>query len=308
MKKISEFIKSLGFTFSFKRARKAFVLVFLFILIGLGVYLFYEFENSESGLKMIYAKEVAQKMDLQGKKIIKIQKKDVNEDKKLDYVFIAGEELRSSENELNSIIEMYKNVIFVIIDGQTDLVTTYETGKNFNSDISLQISEDEQDRYFIVSDSSGNISLCKLSQTEMQDLESSANIIDIVKNTTSNDFLGYTIYTEKSEENSNVINVNIDNFSKDYISESKDVKILDFTEMGIDISKYRETYLRDKFSEFELKDTNNDGILELVAYQHILYSLDDEVNKNKTLGVVETTFNIEEDKLKFNKVEVKIQD
>ena len=78
--------------------------------------------------------------------------------------------------------------------------------------------------------------------------------------------------------------------------------------MGIDISKYRETYLRDKFSEFELKDTNNDGILELVAYQHILYSLDDEVNKNKTLGVVETTFNIEEDKLKFNKVEVKIQD
>lgn len=308
MKKISEFIKTLGFTFSFKRARKAFVLVFLFILIGLGVYLFYEFENSESGLKMIYAKEVAQKMDLQGKKIIKIQKKDVNEDKKLDYVFIAGKELRSGENELNSIIEMYKNVIFVIIDGKTDLVTTYETGKNFNSDISLQISEDEQDRYFIVSDSSGNISLCKLSQTEMQDLESSANIIDIVKNTTSNDFLGYTIYTEKSKENSNVINVNIDNFSKDYIGESKDVKTLDFTEMGIDISKYRETYLRDKFSEFELKDTNNDGILELVAYQHILYSLDDEVNKNKTLGVVETTFNIEEDKLKFNKVEVKIQD
>ena len=308
MKKISEFIKSLGFTFSFKRARKAFVLVFLFALIGLGVYLFYEFENSESGLKMIYAKEVAQKMDLQGKKIIKIQKNDVNEDKKLDYVFIAGEELRSGENELNSVVEMYNNVNFVIIDGQTDLITTYETGKNFSSDISLQICEDEQDRYFIISDLSGNISLCKLSETEMQDVESSNNIVDIVKNTTSNEFLGYTIYTEKNAENSNIVNVTIDNFSKDYISESKDVKTLDFSEMGIDISKYRETYLRDKFSEFELKDTNNDGILELVAYQHILYSLDDEVNENKTLGVVETIFNIEEDKLKFNKVEVKIQD
>lgn len=308
MKKISEFIKGLGFTFSFKRARKAFVLVFLFILIGLGVYLFYEFESSESGLKMIYAKEVAQKMDLQGKKIIKIQKRDVNEDKKLDYVFIVGEEIRSGDNELNSVIEMYKNVNFVIIDGQTDLVTTYETGKNFNSEVTMQISEDEQDRYFMISDSSGNISLCKLSETEMQDLESSASIVDIVKNTTSNDFLGYTIYTEKSKDNSNVVNVNIDNFSKSYINESKDTKTLDFSELGIDISKYRETYLRDKFSEFELKDTNNDGILELIAYQHILYSLDDEVNKNKTLGVVETIFNIEEDKLKFNKVEVKIQD
>ena len=308
MKKISEFIKSLGFTFSFKRARKAFVLVFLFALIGLGVYLFYEFENSESGLKMIYAKEVAQKMDLQGKKIIKIQKNDVNEDKKLDYVFIVGEELRSGENELNSVVEMYNNVDFVIIDGQTELVTTYETGKNFNSNVTLQVCEDEQDRYFIISDLSGNISLCKLSETEMQDVESSNNIVDIVKNTTSNEFLGYTIYTEKNAENSNIVNVTIDNFSKDYISESKDVKTLDFSEMGIDISKYRETYLRDKFSEFELKDTNNDGILELVAYQHILYSLDDEVNENKTLGVVETIFNIEEDKLKFNKVEVKIQD
>lgn len=308
MKKISEFIKSLGFTFSFKRARKAFVLVFLFILIGLGVYLFYEFENSESGLKIIYAKEVAQKMDLQGKDIIKIQKKDINEDKKLDYVFIVGEELRSGENELNSVIEMYNNVDFVIIDGQTDLITTYETGKNFKSDVSLQICEDEQDRYFIISDLSGNISLCKLAETEMQDVESSSSIVDIVKNTTSNEFLGYTIYTEKDAENSNIVNVTIDNFSKDYISESKDVKVLDFTEMGIDISKYRETYLRDKFSEFELKDTNNDGILELIAYQHILYSLDDEVNANKTLGIVETVFSIEEDKLKFSKVEVKIQD
>ncbi|MBO5477562.1 MAG: hypothetical protein J6A15_07415 [Clostridia bacterium] len=308
MKKISEFIKSLGFTFSFKRARKAFVLVFLFALIGVGVYLFYEFENSESGLKRIYAKEVSQKMDLQGKEIIKIYKKDVNEDKKLDYVFIAGEELRSGENELNSVVEMYNNVDFVIIDGQTELVTTYETGKNFNSNVTLQVCEDEQDRYFIISDLSGNISLCKLVETEMQDVESSSSIVDIVKNTTSNEFLGYTIYTKKDAENSNIVNVTIDNFSKEYLGESKDTKKLDFTEMGIDISKYRETYLRDKFSEFELKDTNNDGILELVAYQHILYSLDDEVNENKTLGIVETIFNIEEDKLKFNKVEVKIQD
>lgn len=308
MKKISEFIKGLGFTFSFRRARKAFVLVFLFILIGLAVCLFYEFENSESGLKMMHAKEVSKIIDLQGKEIIKIQKKDINEDKKLDYVFIVGEELRSGDNTLNSVVEMYNNVDFIIIDGQTDAITKYETGKNFNANVILQICEDEKDRYFVIADFSGNISLCKFQNDGVENLENNTNLTDIITNTTSNEFLGYTIYTEKDAENSNIVNVTIDNFSKDYIGESKEVKKLDFTEMGIDISKYRETYLRDKFSEFELKDTNNDGILEFIAYQHILYSLNDESEENKTLGIVETVFDIENDKLKFNRVEVRIQD
>lgn len=305
MNKISEFIKSLGFTFSFKRARKAFALVFIFILIGVAVYLFYEFENSESGLKMMYAKEVASKIDLQDKKIIKIQKKDINEDKKLDYIFIAGQELRTGEDEMNSVVEMYKNLDFVIIDGQTDNIIKYETNKNFKSDVTLKISEDEKDRYFVIADSRGNLSLCKFQNAGVEDLENKTSLVDIVKNTTQNDFAGYTIYTKKDAENSNIINVSIDNFSKDYLNESKDVVKLDFTEIA-DLSNYRETYLRDKFSKFELKDTNNDGILEVMAYQYILYSLDDEKTESDTLGVIETVFSIENDKLKFNKVEVRI--
>ena len=77
-------------------------------------------------------------------------------------------------------------------------------------------------------------------------------------------------------------------------------------ENEIDISNFRETYLRDKFSNFILKDINNDGILEFIGYQYILYSLDETVTVNKTAGVVETVFNIEDNKLKFNSVNIHI--
>lgn len=304
MKKISEFIKSLGFTFSFRRLKKAILLIVLFSLIGTGVYLFYEFESSESGLKMIYAKEVSYKMDLQDNSIIKIFKKDVNEDKSSDYVFIMGKEIRSSDNTLNSIVELYKNVNLVIIDGKTSEIITYETNKDFKSDVTLKINEDEKDRYFIVSDLSGNVCLCKLNKTEEIDIKDS--IIDIITNTVNTEFLGYTIYSQENSENSNILNVTLDNYSKNYLGEYKETKKLDFTDTGIDISKYRETYLRDKFSKFVLKDTNNDGILEFIAYQYILYSLDDSQTDNKTLGTIETVFTIDEDKLKFNKVDINI--
>lgn len=304
MKKISEFIKSLGFTFSFRRLRKAILLILLFSLIGIGVFIFYEFESSESGLKRIYAKEIATKMDLQDNTIIKIYKKDINDDRSSDYIFIMGKEIRSSNNTLNSIIELYKEVNLVIIDGKTSEIAIYKTNKDFKSDVTLKINEDEKDRYFMISDLSGNVCLCKLDKTEGIDINNC--IIDIVKNTSENVFLGYTIYTQKDSGNSNIVNVTLDNYSKNYLGEYKEVKKLDFTNTGIDISKYRETYLRDKFSKFILKDTNNDGVLEFIAYQYILYSLDDDKPENETLGLIQTIFNIEENRLNFNKVEISI--
>jgi len=97
-----------------------------------------------------------------------------------------------------------------------------------------------------------------------------------------------------------------ENGIKDYLKEYKDVKSLDFTNSKLDLKKYRETYLRDKFSKFEFKDINNDGILELVTTQYILYSLDDSITTNKTIGKVEVYFNIKEDKLVYNKIEINI--
>lgn len=298
MKIISDFIKNLGFTFSVRRLKRAIMLVALFLLIGIGVYLFFKYEASDAGLKRMYMNEVSQKYDLKDDKIIDIEKKDVNNDKTDDYIFIIGKEERSDSNSLNSIVELYKSVSLVIIDGKNNDVKQYDTGKDFKVDIDLKICEDENQRYFLISDGSGNISLNVLDESD--------NLVDIIKNTTQNEFLGYTIYTNKNSENKEILNVNIDNYSKDYLNEYTDTVELNLVENNIDISQFRETYLRDKFSNFELKDINNDGILEFIGYQYILYSLDETVTVNKTVGVIENIFNIEDNKLNFNSVNIHI--
>ena len=298
MKIISDFIKNLGFTFSVRRLKRAIMLVVLFLLIGIGVYLFFKYEASDAGLKRMYMNEVSQKYDLKDDKIIDIEKKDVNNDKTDDYIFIIGKEERSDSNSLNSIVELYKSVCLVIIDGKNNDVKQHDTGKDFKVDIDLKICEDENQRYFLISDGSGNISLNVLDESD--------NLVDIIKNTTQNEFLGYTIYTNKNSENKEILNVNIDNYSKDYLNEYTDTVELNLVENNIDISDFRETYLRDKFSNFELKDVNNDGILEFIGYQYILYSLDENVTVNETVGVIETIFNIEDNKLNFNSVNIHI--
>lgn len=298
MKIISDFIKNLGFTFSTRRLKRAIMLVVLFSLIGTGVYLFFKYESSDEGLKRMYINEVSKKYDLKDNKIIDIEKKDINDDKADDYIFIIGKEERSDNNSLNSIVELYKGVSLVIIDEKNNDVKQYDTQKDFKADVDLKICEDESQRYFLISDLSGNIALNVLNET--------GSLVDIIKNTTQNEFLGYTIYTSRNDENKDILKINIDNYSKDYLNEYNDTVELNLAENNIDISLFRETYLRDKFSNFELKDINNDGILEFIGYQYILYSLDETVTANKTVGVIETIFNIEENKLKFNSVNIHI--
>lgn len=297
MGRFSKIIKSLGFTFSFKRLKKAILLVILFSLIGIGVHFLYEFGTSERGLKITYEKEVSHKMDLEENTIIKIYKKDINDDKELDYVFIMGKEKRSSDDALNSTLEQYKEVSFVVVDGKTDEVIRYDTQKDYKSDVTLKISEDEENRYYLISDYSGNVELLKLKEN---------NVVSIINNTTSDELLGYTIYTSRDENNSNILKVTLDNYGKKYLKEYKEEKELDFTDSSVDLEKYRETYLRDKISKFEFKDINNDGILEFVTTQYILYSLDEDATSNKTVGKIEIYYDITSDKLVFNKVEINI--
>lgn len=297
MVNFSKIIKKFGFTFSFKRLKKAILLVILFSLIGFGIYFLNKYQDSEVGLKKIYEKEVSNKVDIEDNTIIRIYKRDINEDKNLDFVFIMGKEKRSSTDALNSTLEMYNDVSFIIIDGKTNNVIRYDTNTSYESEVTLKISEDENDRYFLISDYNGNVDLLKLRDNE---------IIDIINNTTSKEFLGYTIYTNRDEENPSILKVNLDNYGKEYLKEYKDVKSLDFTNSSIDLKSYRETYLRDKISKFEFRDINNDGILEFVTTQYILYSLDDNVTANKTIGKIEVFFNIEKDKLVYNKIEIKI--
>ncbi len=297
MIKFSKIIKDIGFSFSFKRLKKALLLITLFTLIGLSIYFLNKYEDSEIGLKKLYEKEISGKIDIEDNSIIRIYKKDINEDNNLDFVFIMGKEKRSGTDTLNSTLEMYNEVTFVVIDGKTNDIIKYDTKTSFEPDVTLKIIEDENDRYFLISDYSGNIDLIKIKDNK---------VIDIIGNTTSKEFLGYTIDTIRDEGNPNILTVKLDNYGKDYLKEYKDVKSLDFTNSKLDLKKYRETYLRDKFSKFEFKDINNDGILELVTTQYILYSLDDSITTNKTIGKVEVYFNIKEDKLVYNKIEINI--
>ena len=296
MKRFSKIIKKCGFIFSFKRLKKAILLVILFSLIGFGVNLVYKFNSSESGLKLIYEKEVASNYDLGENSVIRIYKKDLDNDKVLDYVFIMGKEKRTSENILNSTVELYQDVSFVIVNGSTNEVTKYDTEKEYKADVNLKIVEDEQNRYYLISDYNGDVDLL-----ETKD----GSVVNITKNTTDQELLGYTIYTSKDEENSK-IKISLDNYNKNYLNEDKDEKQLDLSELSLDLSKYRETYLRDRISKFDFRDTNNDGILEFVTTQYVLYSLDESLTENKTVGKVEIFYDIKEDKLVFNRVEINI--
>ena len=296
MKRFSKIIKKCGFIFSFKRLKKALLLVILFSLIGFGVNLVYKFNSSESGLKLIYEKEVASKYDLGENSVIRIYKKDLDNDEVPDYVFILGKEKRTSGNILNSTVEHYQDVSFVIVHGSKNEVTKYDTEKEYKADVNLKIVEDEQNRYYLISDYNGDVDLL-----ETKD----GSVVNITKNTTDQGLLGYTIYTSKDEENSK-IKISLDNYNKNYLNEDKDEKQLDLSELSLDLPKYRETYLRDRISKFDFRDTNNDGILEFVTTQYVLYSLDESLTENKTVGKVEIFYDIKEYKLVFNRVEINI--
>lgn len=297
MGSFSKIIKEIGFTYSFKRLKKAILLVVLFTLIGLGVYFLYRFESSESGLKIAYEKEISSIVDLADNTIIKIYKQDLNDDQVLDYAFIMGKEKRSSENALNSTLEVYNDVLLVVIDGASSEEIIYESKKDYKPATNLEIIDNKNEKYFLIYDETGSVDLLKLEKD---------SLVNIIKNTTSDNLLGYTIYTSKNEENESVLEVTLDNYGKDYLKKYEDTKILDFSELSIDLSKYRETYLRDKISKFELKNVDEDEELEFVTTQYILYSLDDSVTENKTIGKIETYFNIKNDKLVFDKVEINI--
>lgn len=293
----SKIIKEIGFTYSFKRLKKAILLVVLFTLIGLGVYFLYRFESSESGLKIAYEKEISSIVDLADNTIIKIYKQDLNDDQVLDYVFIMGKEKRSSENALNSTLEVYNDVSLVVIDGASSEEKIYETKKDYKPATNLETIDSKNEKYFLIYDETGSVDLLKLEGN---------SLVNIIKNTTSDNLLGYTIYTSKNEENESVLEVTLDNYGKDYLKKYEETKILDFSDLSVDLSKYRETYLRDKISKFEFKNIDEDEELEFVTTQYILYSLDDSVTENKTIGKIETYFNINDDKLVFDKVEINI--
>ena len=270
------------------------------------------YKNSEKGITNKYMDEVADVLTLDEKrKCIVMYKKDITKDGVDDYVGITGIEKFEDENkeqnqasqilkEITKSVELYQELEVVLVDGSTHEIKKYQSEKTFYPEVKLSLQDDEKNSYVFVSDeSSGNVLLLIYKDGEFK---------NIIKDSISSDFNGYTITAKFDEETKNKIKVNLDNYARSYLSEQKDEKDLTFENENITEENYRATYLANKFCSFKLEDIDNDNILDLVGVQNILYLLDDKKASNtlpKMAGVVNTVFKIEDNTVKFNLVEVK---
>lgn len=301
MKIFSDFFKNIGFTFSFRRFKKAVILVIFFAIIATMVAFYTNWISSEEWIQNRYKEEVANKYNISKESIIKVLKEDVNDDSSEDVIFVTGQ-ISIGREATNA--GKFDEVVLYLVDGKTESLKKYETNKTFTSDATLNVFSDDNSKFIALQDKSGNITLCKMKKDAVLNSDE-LPFADVIAGT-ADEFLGYTIYTRKDDENKSIIGVTLDNFKKDYLEKQDEEKIIDFSEAGIDISKYRETYIRDKYSEFVLKDIDVDGNLELICYQYILHSLDENEIENKTIGIIETIYSIEQDKLKFKSVNVSL--
>ncbi len=262
------------------------------------------YENSQEGLTKKYYSEVQDVLALDQKRtVICMKKYDFNGDQVEDYIGITGVEKYHSDDkeilkEFASTLELYQDVEIVYVDGQSKEIKKYISDMSFYPEVKLELKQDEKNRYIFVSDeNSGNVLLVILKDNELQ---------NIVKNSIQSDFNGYTINVEFDSENTSKIKVKLDNYARSYLQAMTEEKLLEFEDKNINKDNYRATYLANKFCSFKLEDVDADNILDLVGVQNILYLNDNNKKLSKTAGVVETVFKINDNKIEYNKVEVKI--
>ncbi len=274
--------------------------------VGAGVYFVKSYNNSEKGLTKKYYAEIKESLPLDEKRtLIKLIKSDFNLDNVEDYIGITGIEKHSDESnsinsKINSTLELYQNVEIVYIDGKSKELKNYASEMSFYPEVKLETKNDDKNRYIFVSDeSSGNVVLLILREN---------NLVNIVKDSIQSDFNGYTINVTFDAENSSKIKIKLDNYARSYLTAVNDEMPLEFEDKNINKDNYRATYLANKFCKYKLEDIDNDNRLELIGIQNVLYLIDADSNTDmeKTAGVLETTFKIDDNnKLVYNKVEVK---
>lgn len=273
-------------------------------IIGTVMYFKESYETSEKGKTSKYYEEIKDKLPLDEKRVvISMKKYDLNSDGIEDYVGITGikkyhDEDKNIFKDLDSNIELYKDVEVVYIDGSSKEPKKYATEMSFYPELNFEIKEDEKNKYLFASDeNSGNVILLVLKDNELK---------NIVKDSIQADFNGYTINVTFDEENTSKIKVKLDNYARSYLNEVTDVTELEFEDKTINKDNYRATYLANKFCSFKLEDVDGDNKLELIGIQNILYLNDNKKQMKKNEGTVETIFKInDEQKLEYNKVEIK---
>lgn len=281
------------------------LVVVIISLIGLTVHFVKKYYNSEAGKTKIYSRELGDVIKLDGnKEIISISKTDINRDGIQDYIVVLGEpkyeEVDTTKvqifKSLSSNLEMYNNISIEYVNGKDKTSHRYDTKDTFAKDISLTTFDNGEYIYIQVSDTSGNIALLYLKDEKLE---------DIIANTFgANEFVGYTIEGKFDETDGVKVVLTLDNYGKDYLAKKDETYTIIYTDTQVNSNNYRLTYMANKFSKFEIYQTEDKFRTYLLCTQYILYSNSDDLEKNE--GLIISKFEIQEGgKIEFASVEVK---
>ncbi len=231
-------------------------LILILSIIGLSVYFLNNFFNSPEMLTKKYSEELGDIIKLsEGQKIIRVIKEDINNDETQDYVVLYGVEQYSDVSSVEGAapnLEMYKNVGIQYINGENSQVIFYDTGKDFdvNVDMSIETDMNTNNSYIFIHDSNtGNICLLYLKD---------GSIVDMVKESFGDNFVGYMISTIWDNENTSKLKVTLSNEGVAYLPEKTQEFIIDFSNTKINQSSYRQKYIINKFNYFISDTSKND--------------------------------------------------
>ena len=271
------------------------VVIVVLTLIGVATNAYRNYYCTDDGKTKIYLKEIQGKLSLEGNKsVIKIIKCNFESDEREDYIALLGEEKydetdTSKVKELkkfNLNLEMYNNVCIDYINSETFETKRYDTNKSYGVDVDIKFYTDDNCRYLLLSDTStGNVSLLTLKSGE---------ISNIISESFGNDFCGYTINASFLKDEQTKLKIVLDNYNRQYLIEKKDEYVLDFSDQEtVNKDNYRITYMANKYSSFYLEDVDDDGVLEFICIQNLLYANNDTVKKN--VGKVKLIYKINDE-------------
>ncbi len=285
--------KKLKPDFSNLKSKLKYTLITLFILviIGFGTFFIQAYFNTPERLTKKYLEEL-NAINIDKNIVISIIKEDVNSDNIPDYICLTGSHNGVYNNE-NS--KVYDKFGVSIINGNTKEIKEYLTDKSIGSDYKFYIKANNNKKYiFVSSDNTCNVSLLTMVDN---------NIEDVLKNSFNGMPSGYSIsYTKNDEAKS--LDVNINNNGLQYLASKGDAFKIDLSNTNFDLNNYRKTYLKEKFSTFDLVDIDNDGNIEFVAIQNILYLNVTSEELPKTYGKIKVIFAIDNNKMTFKDVKV----
>ncbi len=290
------FKKIFQFQFSKKRVLLAILLVIAFIIIGLIAHFIMGYLQSDEVILERYAHLLSEHIDLQEKQVIAFKEYDFNQDGLVEIIFLLGKPIYRSTLEgkqEDSTVESYRDLEVIYFDEKENIIETYATNKTFSADVFLEIYEDQKEEYIYVTDSSsGNITILQLIEGKFKDLISSSF---------AGEFKGYTFFLE---EDGTKLSITLDHIGKSYLPENNETYELDFSSITDTLRKYRESYNKDRYSNFSLQDINQDGVYELVANQIILYRYIADKTLPDHLGMISVIFRLENGKFVYDHITV----